>query len=745
MRAASSLERSSHRATWHAGGRQLRAALAAATPSPDALRTHPNAALAVMPFQLEPAIAVTRGLSSRLLIADEVGLGKTVQAGLIVSEIVLRRPDGHILIVTPAGLARSGRRSSTNGSGSMRPCSILPTLAHHGWLSSANPWASHPLIITSLDYVKRPEVLRSLEALVWDLVVFDEAHALGGRSDRATAASALAERARTLVLLTATPHSGDEPSFARLCGTGDLQSQFPLLAFRRTREDVGLVTRRRSVSLAVRPSAAEAEMHRAIALYTQLIWTQKGASSAGARFVAAILCRRACSSASSLVRSIERRLALLTGARDDGLLQPRLPFEAVAVDDDEPGVVLSVAGLHDEREERIWLERILALAQRARAGESKLRALRRWLHRANEPAIVFTEYRDTLATVAAALSDRSPLVLHGGLTVAERHDVARQFNSGNASLLLATDAAGEGLNLHRHCRLIINLELPWTPSRLEQRIGRVERIGQWRRVHAVHLLASGTTEEAAVARLLLRSDRVTRAMNDLRATRDSEDDIAEAAIGGRDPSRPVSRRAEALASADLRAQAQVEASRLELVRALNRDGMIVMPDSRPRLTLWRRRHGERGFWIYQLALVDSDGRRLWDTLFGIAAYASPPSSSSRGVRVWLEAALDGIAPAVAHFHKHLQDEVIASLRVPLERAADRERAIVNALTERRARLSAAMLQRGLFDRRAERVAAAQTAVIEDALTRCTARLDEIDRCTRMNAESATLRFVLLRR
>jgi len=345
-------------------------------------------------------------------------------------------------------------------------------------------------------------------------------------------------------------------------------------------------------------------------------------------------------------------------------------------------------------------------------------------------------------------------VLHGGLTVAERHDVARQFNSGNASLLLATDAAGEGLNLHRHCRLIINLELPWTPSRLEQRIGRVERIGQWRRVHAVHLLASGTTEEAAVARLLLRSDRVTRAMNDLRATGESEDDIAEAAIGGRDPSPPTSRRAEplgsatreeAVASADLSAQAQVEASRLELVRALNRDGIIAVPDSRPRLTIRRRRHGERGFWIYQLALVDSDGRRLWDTMFGIAAHASPPSCSNRGVREWLEAALDGLAPAVAQFHKHLQDAVIASLRVPLERAADRERAIVNALTARRARLSAAMLQRGLFDRRAERVAAAQTAVIEDALTRCTARLDEIDRCTRVNAESATLRFVLLRR
>ena len=91
------------------------------------------------------------------------------------------------------------------------------------------------------------------------------------------------------------------------------------------------------------------------------------------------------------------------------------------------------------------------------------------------------------------------------MTGGERHDVLRRFVNGEVTLLLATDAASEGLNLHQRCRLVINLELPWTPVRLEQRIGRVERLGQQRRVHAVHLLAANTCEEESVA--VLATDR----------------------------------------------------------------------------------------------------------------------------------------------------------------------------------------------------------------------------------------------
>src|SRR5207244_8092968 len=99
------------------------------------------------------------------------------------------------------------------------------------------------------------------------------------------------------------------------------------------------------------------------------------------------------------------------------------------------------------------------------------------------------------------LADFAPLQLHGGLTARERIDVLRQFTAGETRVLLATDAASEGLNLHHRCRLVVNLELPWTPLRLEQRIGRVDRLGQRRRVHAVHLVAMNADEESLAARL----------------------------------------------------------------------------------------------------------------------------------------------------------------------------------------------------------------------------------------------------
>ena len=197
------------------------------------------------------------------------------------------------------------------------------------------------------------------------------------------------------------------------------------------------------------------------------------------------LARRACSSAGSLARSVERRLTLMNGEPAPGM-QPGLPFDDMGADDDEPNTVLSSAGLHDSADERRRLEHLLELARTAAAAESKLRALKRLLSRAREPAIVFTEYRDTLQRIGSVLTDVESAQLHGGLTPHERADALRRFTRGNARLLLATDTASEGLNLHQRCRLVVNLELPWTPLRLEQRAGRIDRIGQERRVHAVH-------------------------------------------------------------------------------------------------------------------------------------------------------------------------------------------------------------------------------------------------------------------
>ena len=689
-----------------------RAIITEATPSWPSLRTGLRARISLLPFQLEPALAVTHGIASRLLIADEVGLGKTIQAALIVAEILERTRHARVLIVAPASLKEQWQAELNDRFRIEAWLADSVSLARLGaeW-GTTNPWTCRPVTITSIDFVKRPEVMRALEAMVWDAVVFDEAHGLTGRSDRARAAGALARRARTVVLLTATPHSGDDRAFETLCGIGDLDRAFPLLTFRRTRRDVGLAMSRKTLSLRVRPTLAEREMHRALQAYVRKVRSERGQGGDAVHLAMMVLTRRACSSASSLFRSIERRLALLT-SDPSSMAQLMLPlFESSG--DEEPGAELAVPGLNDRDDESRRLEAIRALALRAQRAESKVCALIRFLRRAREPAIVFTEYRDTLARLASVLEDMKPVTLHGGLTPSERRESLRSFTSGATRVLLATDAASEGLNLHQRCRLVINLELPWTPLRLEQRIGRVERLGQSRRVHALHLLAADTAEETLVTRLLTRTDRAVEATETLR---DRLPGLSH-----------------------IRVMAETETRRITHLRRLSEPAVSVVFDGRPPVSVTRRRGHRESFWGFHVSFADSAAQSVWQTLIG--ARTPLPADSP--------ASLDRLAALLA---STLDDDsqgtlaaLEAALKAFLDRSALRERAVARALESERARLSASLLQRGLFDRRAERAFSAQTAVLDEALARCHARLGEIESTGRIVAEPTRLAFALLPR
>ena len=686
--------------------RAVRAILATALPHWTSLRAAAGAALTIVPFQLEPALAVTHGDACRLLIADDVGLGKTIQAGLIIAETVMRIPDARVLIVCPAGL-RDQWRDELHSRFFLDP-EVLDAggIARTGSRLSpdVNPWSVHPVAIASIDFVKRPDVLRSLEPLLWDVLVFDEAHSLGGRSDRGAAAAALAARARCVVMLTATPHSGDEDAYARLCAIGDLDAAFPLMTFRRTRADVGLPDARRSILLRVRPTAAELAMHRALGEYAQLIAQQTDgvAHSSAAGLVGVVLTRRACSSASSLARSIQRRMALLEEAPARPLDQLTLPF-AASDDDEEPDAELGIAGLRDSGEERRWLERLLSLARAASVAESKLRVLRRFLSRAHEPALVFTEYRDTLQHLASALATFDPLQLHGGLTRSDRARVLRQFADTGSRVLLATDAASEGLNLHHRCRLVVNLELPWTPLRLEQRIGRVDRLGQRRRVHAVQLIAAGSGEEAGVGRFARRSERIVAALES-------------------------ARNADALRSSQCHLAAGQESSRLWQARALsaNRD---IVPSTRPMITFVKRPGVSPGrTWAVRLPIVDAAGYLVFETIVGL--------HDTRGPGV-LDDLFDEVA---AVSHQHVCAAVSKSLRPSLHLMTCRETAIVDALRQRHARLSAALMQRGLFDHRADRAAAAQASLVDAAAEKSITRLALLARLADLREDRRVIVF-----
>jgi superfamily II DNA/RNA helicase len=255
-------------------------------------------------------------------------------------------------------------------------------------------------------------------------------------------------------------------------------------------------------------------MHRLLGEYAKRVWQIGQARlQPDLLLVATVLTKRALSSAASLALSLRRRLESL-GVPPSGTAQSRLPFgplDPLNMDEDDAdaGDVSASSAFDEPENERQMLQQILDSAERAAHNDRKISVLLRILRRIHEPVIVFTEYRDTLMVLeAAAATLRRTVVLHGGLSRHERRAAVESFTTGAADLLLATDAGAEGLNLQSRCRVVINLELPWNPVRLEQRIGRVDRLGQTRTVHAIHLFASETAESRVLARLVRRVERI---------------------------------------------------------------------------------------------------------------------------------------------------------------------------------------------------------------------------------------------
>jgi hypothetical protein len=387
--------------------------------------------------------------------------------------------------------------------------------------------------------------------------------------------------------------------------------------------------------------------------------------------------------------------------------------------DAAPADVLGAPGFDDPSEERRVLRALVESAAFAEAHDSKRRALTRLLRRVHEPAIVFTEYRDTLTALQSAMGEDTA-VLHGAMDRFERAAAVSRFNSGGARVLLATDAAGEGLNLQHRCRLVVNLELPWNPMRLEQRIGRVDRIGQSRTVHAVNLLASGTAEPGLLARLAERLDHARRTVGpieDVLGTR--EEGVMAACLGlegrgGGTAAGPGPARRKAVPPAvrrlDLGGAAREVAARLAFQRQLLRasgagkrtqrtgialrrsGGVLVTAVRRSRLPIARGRSGL--LVIFRIRSAAHAGLASCDELVPVFA-AGPCARLSRrqDIRVRASDALSALVPRMA-------------LAIPPRGAQaaqagdgfDRDRRLTARARDRRA------VQRGLFDRRAEREA-----------------------------------------
>jgi superfamily II DNA or RNA helicase len=711
------------------------------------LRGAASAAIDLLDYQLEPAIACLHG-ATRLLLADEVGLGKTIQAGLILVDLLARDESARALILCPAGLCAQWLEELDVRFRIAAKVVDRPAMRRlQGSAADVGPWEQLPAAVASIDFAKRPEVLRSLEAVRWDLLIVDEAHLCAVAPERAAAVNWLAKRARRVVLMTATPHPGEPGAFEALCRIGRLPGEGPALMFRRTRAELGLASGRRCRILAVTSSAPERRLHALLERYTSLVWKAApgGRIPADARLAMIVLRKRAASCAASLLASLARRLRWLADPGEAVHPQLQLPFDdgdEPDTSDEEPGLALAAPGLADVEAERRLLRRLIDLADAAVARDSKPRALVRLLRRVREPAIVFTEYRDTLTHLAdACRGSRVVATIHGGMDRAARAEAVGAFNRGEASLLLATDAAAHGLNLQSRCRLVVSLELPWNPVRLEQRIGRVDRIGQRRTVHAIHMVARHTGEEEVLARL---AARIERARKELGSAADplgmpSEAEVTEAVFARKPVELPPSLAAQRgpdsagppfssegpgdlIALCRIEGAAHDEVERLRQVRALRcrqRRSLDVVSTDRARSGPWstvlRLRNAvraagcaqgfvERGalIAIYETEIVDGRGLSLERVLTLVRWKGPHPAPSDPGAAAALLEPEAPLRAAMESEAQHFAVRRLAELREIVRARLEAQRARHLAMAATVDGSPVVGFQLGLFDRRALR-------------------------------------------
>ncbi|MBY5775961.1 DEAD/DEAH box helicase family protein [Rhizobium leguminosarum] len=496
-----------------------------------------------LPHQL---YALNRAMSRdriRYLLADEVGLGKTIEAGLILRELKLRGMAKRILVVAPKGLVRQWQAEMRLHFGEnfqfIEPAELS---AFRQWRNDEeNLWRLHDQVICSLDSVKPLEGRRgwSLEQLSiynrerfedlisasWDLVIIDEAHRMGGSTDqvaRYKLGAALAEASPYLLLLSATPHQGKTDQFHRLLQLIDRDS-FPdesSVTSERVRPFVVRTEKRVAIDAEGKPlfkprmtrlhpvawqdrHAAQQELYEAVTDYVRHGYNQAMAAKQRHIGFLMILMQRLVTSSTAAIRTtLEKRQALL----DQPQLQPSL-FETADVDEwaeldgqTQVDLAIQTRGWEMEKAEVGTLLE-LARSTEAHGTDAKAEALLELIYRLqqeeNDPelkVLVFTEFVPTQAMLADFLESRgfSVATLNGSMDLEARARAQGVF-SRDVRILISTDAGGEGLNL-QFCHVIVNFDMPWNPMRVEQRIGRVDRIGQPHIVRAINFVLEDTVE-----------------------------------------------------------------------------------------------------------------------------------------------------------------------------------------------------------------------------------------------------------
>ena len=499
-------------------------------------------------FQLDPLVRSIDMARANLLIADDVGLGKTIEAGLVIQELLLRHRARTILVVCPASLQEKWRVEMLEKFGlefKIVNTDYIKKLRRNRGIH-VNPWTSFPRLIASVDWLKSGDALRAMCDVLppragyprkFDVLVVDEAHNVAPagsshyvlESQRTRLIRTISPHFQHRLFLTATPHNGYTQSFTSLLELLDDQrfsrnilpdeKQLSQVMIRRLKTDLvdsdgnPIYPSRNLQALPVPFTAEERAIHKTLDAYCRSREkTCRDRGAAGTKFVNSLLKKRLFSSPASFASTLEKHFEMLTSSTVADVpdpLEARILRKAIlkAEEDYADDGEVEAAQVEAVEEASKWtarltdderwlLDEMRAWAQEAsHRMDSKAHTILDWIERNlktdgewnDRRVILFTEYRTTLQWLHEILVTRGYGgdrlgIIHGGVSLDDREVVKAAFQASPKDaairILLATDAASEGIDLQNHCNCLIHVEIPYNPNVMEQRNGRIDRHGQ---------------------------------------------------------------------------------------------------------------------------------------------------------------------------------------------------------------------------------------------------------------------------
>ena len=489
----------------------LEAKLRQSTPNDDRIHLGHRGVMNLTPYQLDPALQALRQPRQRILIADAVGLGKTLEAGILASELIQRGRGQRILVITLKSMLTQFQKEfwSRFSIPLVRLDSVGLQRVRNQIPSNHNPFNYYDRSIISIDTLKNNLEYRNyLENAWWDIIIIDECQNVAARSGesglsrRARLARMLSSRSDTLMLLSATPHDGSARSFASLMSLLDPTAiSDPDDYTPDDYQDKGLVIRRFKKD--IRDQVAEEFQERITeqlrqaaspeedAAYEALLaipFTQKGRRQAGRQqeLQRVGMQKGVFSSPAAALDSTRRRIRLLE--RGEGGPNPEEQAEITALQVFAEALEKIDAACFSK------FQRMVAVLRDPGYGWKPSDAADR--------LVIFSERIETLAWLANNLPGTLGMkedqfqILHGGMSDTEQQDIVERFGRKDdvMRVLLCSDVASEGLNLHYFCHRLVHFDLPWSLMVFQQRNGRVDRYGQRHQPRITYLFTETCVE-----------------------------------------------------------------------------------------------------------------------------------------------------------------------------------------------------------------------------------------------------------